>query len=420
MSFLTCSVLVGCDAAAEQAQPAPRGAHADALNASPTAVQPVDGPPVGRSLPEPPAAESEANAPAPHRTPLVTPLPSGAYEAYEQNTIDVFEASAPAVVFVTQKKIVRDRWSREPLEIPAGTGTGFVWDTEGHVVTNAHVIAGGQSLEVKTLDGKTFPARVRGIDPFKDIAVLRIEAPAGSLTAVRLPPADEKLRVGQKAIAIGNPFGLDHTLTVGVVSALGREVKGFGGVTIPGVIQTDASINPGNSGGPLLDARGRLIGVNTMIYSQTGQSSGIGFAVPINTVRSSVEQIIQYGQPVRAGLGIYRVEDEIARANGIRGVVIEAVQPGSAAAKAGLKGLVRTRTGRALGDVIVGIDDAPVTDWDSLFKVLDKRSPGDVVRLKVRRNDTVRELEVELEALGGIDPDAPGQRPAPSRPGLRP
>jgi S1-C subfamily serine protease len=325
----------------------------------------------------------------------------------ERNTIDVFERLAPATVGVSVRRQVVDRWTASLAEIPAGTGTGFLWDAQGHVVTNAHVIAadgaaGGRSVEVTLYDGRRLPARIVGGDPFKDLAVVKIEAPpvgGEGLTHVELPAEDEPLRVGQKAIAIGSPFGLEHTLTVGVVSALGREVPGFGGVAIRGMVQTDAEINPGNSGGPLLDSRGRLIGVNTMIFSKSGTSAGIGFAVPVAVVRRVVPQIIEHGRPIRAGLGIQRVPDAIARANGIAGVVVEAVLEGSPAAEAGILGLRKTPTGRALGDVITAIDDAAVRSWDDLYAALDGKSPGDTVTVTLTRDGTERKLAVALAEL---------------------
>jgi S1-C subfamily serine protease len=229
--------------------------------------------------------------------------------------------------------------------------------------------------------------------------VLKIEAKQRELTPVSLLPADQHLVVGQKALAIGNPFGLDHSLTVGVISALDREVVGFGGVTIRDMIQTDASINPGNSGGPLLDSAGRLIGMNTMIYSKSGSSAGIGFAVPVSTIRRLVPQIIQFGAPRRAGLGIEIVGDHIARRAGIEGVAIQEVQPGSPAAKAGLHGLKVEGQQVVLGDVIVGIDDYEVENFDDLFNALDHYEPGDSVGVKVRRAGEVFSIPVQLTLL---------------------
>jgi S1-C subfamily serine protease len=334
------------------------------------------------------------------RTTAIPPPGPMAATENERNTIAVFEAAAPATVYVTQTQRVVDRWSRRALDVPAGSGSGFIWDAEGHVVTNFHVVDGAQSLKVTLLGGAEVPARFVGGDRQKDLAVLEIVPPEGTkLTPIRVRPADEALRVGEKALAIGNPFGLDHTLTVGIISALGREVEGFGKVKIRDMIQTDASINPGNSGGPLLDARGRLIGSNTMIFSKSGSSAGSGFAVPWRTVRQVVPQIIRFGVPIRAGLGITIVSDQLARKNGIQGIVVETVAPDSPAYKAGVKGLRRSSTGTFVGDVIVGIDDEPIKVYDDLYSSLDKHRPGDDVKVTVLRADKRYDVMIELTAI---------------------
>jgi S1-C subfamily serine protease len=347
----------------------------------------------------------------PQRTPwlifsLVAPICLGGWGAgatetsarieHESNSIQVFKKVAPATVFVTQKKIVRDMWSLTAMEVPSGSGSGFIWDQAGHIVTNFHVIAKGRSFSVSLYNKKSFPAKLVGGDPRKDIAVLRIDAPKDILTAIRLPPESSKLEVGQKALAIGNPFGLDHTLTVGIVSALGREVKGFGGVTIRDMIQTDASINPGNSGGPLLNSAGELIGINTMIYSKSGASAGIGFAVPASTIRRVVPQIIRYKKPQRAIMGVELVSDEIAARHQIQGVVIEKVHRGTPAAKAGLRGLQRTRHGTYIGDIIVGIGKYRIKNYDDLYNALDRHNPGDLITVKVERNEKLIEFSLRL------------------------
>jgi S1-C subfamily serine protease len=322
--------------------------------------------------------------------------------ADEANTIAVFERAAPATVFVTQSKRVVDRWSMRVQDIPAGTGSGFVWDEAGHIVTNFHVVNGANSLNVTLLGGKVLPATFVGGDPSKDLAVLKIDVPAGEkLTPLPRPGKDHELRVGQKTLAIGNPFGLDHTLTTGVVSALGRQVVGFGGVSIRDMIQTDATINPGNSGGPLINSAGELIGVNTMIYSSTGSSAGIGFAVPVSTVKRIVPQIIRDGVPLRVGLGVSVVPDHITRGNGLRGVVVDRVPPKGPAAKAGLRGLTHGRQGTRLGDIILGIEDQKIENFDDLFSALDARSPGDEVRVSVQRGESFIELRVPLQTLTG-------------------
>ena len=314
----------------------------------------------------------------------------------------MFQALAPATVFVNQIRRVRD-FSMRALDVPAGAGSGFIWDRGGHIVTNYHVIASGErntTYSVTLYNHKTYPARVVGGEPARDIAVLKIDAPAGELTPIRVRSGRTALAVGQKTIAIGNPFGLDHTLTTGVVSALGREIVGYGGITIRDMIQTDASINPGNSGGPLLDSSGFLIGMNTMIYSKSGSSAGIGFAVPVDTINRVVPQIIKYGKVKRAGLGISRVRDEIAASVGIRGVIIESVQRGSPAARAGLKGLRWARDGSVdLGDVIVGIDSFTIQSFDDLYNALERYKVGDTVAVKVQRDDKLVTVQVTLKAL---------------------
>ncbi len=320
----------------------------------------------------------------------------------EQNTIDVFRAAAPATVFVTQNRTVRD-WSMKALEIPAGSGTGFIWDKRGHIVTNYHVVDAGRtsvSYTVTLYNQKTYKARLVGGEPRKDIAVLKIDAPASELTPIRVAPGANKLEVGQKAVAIGNPYGLDHTLTTGVISALGREVAGYGGVSIRDMIQTDASINPGNSGGPLLDSSAHLIGMNTMIFSRSGASAGIGFAVPVATIRRIVPQLIQHGRVAQPGLGVALISDEVASRAGITGVVVRQVQRGTPAAKAGMRGLSQTRSGDiVLGDVIVGIDNLPVKNFDDLYNALDRHRVGDKVRVKLERGQTREKLAVELELM---------------------
>lgn len=394
-----------------------RHAKRDPANASSGPRGAIETKSVPNAAPQAPEASNKAKPRARAKRPTTAPPPQPAApgspgvapidEAHantvdERNTIEVFQAVAPATVFVTQKKAVVDRWSRQALVVPAGTGSGFIWDDEGHVVTNFHVVAGANALEVTLLDGKSYPARFVGGDRTKDLAVLALEHPDPSkLTHVRLPAPTAKLVVGQKTLAIGNPFGLDHTLTTGVISALGREVDGFGGVKIRDIIQTDASINPGNSGGPLLNSRGELIGINTMIFSGSGQSAGIGFAVPVGTIRRVVTQILQHGATLRAGLGVNIVPDDIARRNGIQGVVIESVPARSPAAKAGLKGLERGRRGTRLGDVIVGIDGKPVRSFEDLFGVLDRHKPGDRVRVQLLRDRQEREVEVELTTIRG-------------------
>lgn len=283
--------------------------------------------------------------------------------------------------------------------MPQGSGSGFVWDTKGHIVTNFHVVQNARSLSVTLYDNTTYDAELVGAEPSKDVAIVRIEAPRSKLHPV-IVGSSENLRVGQKVIAIGNPFGLDQTLTTGVVSALGREIKSVSNRTIQGVIQTDAAINPGNSGGPLLNSRGELIGVNTAIYSTSGASAGIGFAVPVNIVRRVVPQLIEYGKVIRPGLGVEIVQDYIAQRWGVEGAVIARVQRGSAAFRAGLKGLSENVWGEyRLGDIIIAINGASVQNFDDLGNELEKYQVGDMVNVKVRRDKAETTVRVTLQEV---------------------
>ena len=275
---------------------------------------------------------------------------------HERNTIEVFRAAADSVVFVTNERLQRRFRSLNVEKIPQNTGSGIIWDERGHIVTNFHVIQGGNAFSISFSDGSTHPATVVGYDLYKDLAVLKVETNPARLVPISRGRSSA-LVVGQKVLAIGNPFGLDHTLTVGVISALGREIQSLNSTTIEDVIQTDASINPGNSGGPLLDSAGRMIGVNTQIVSSTGQSAGIGFAVPVDTVDRIVPQLIKYGKVRRAGLGIRILADAYARQWGVSGVVVREVEKGSPAARAGLRGLSLDRSGTVLSfDAITAID----------------------------------------------------------------
>ncbi len=350
------------------------------------------------------AAPIPANAPGDGTaatTPVPPPSPNAQIED-EKNTIAVFRTVAPSVVFVTQKRVLTDFWSGSTVEVPAGSGSGFVWDDAGHIVTNFHVVDGARSLVVRLQDQKTFEAKVVGVEPRKDIAVLKIDAPKELLKPITVAPTKEPLDVGQKTIAIGNPFGLDHTLTTGVISALGRQVDGAGGVSIRDMIQTDAAINPGNSGGPLLDSSGRLIGMNTMIYSKSGQSAGIGFAVPSSTVARVVPQIIRTGRAEQVGMGIHiDPSSRLERRFGIRGVVILGVKPDGPAARAGIRPIEQREQEISIGDIIVAIDDKAVPDYDELYNVLDSKKPGDKVKVTVQRGREKVTLPVELVLVDG-------------------
>ncbi len=317
----------------------------------------------------------------------------------ERNTIDVFKACAPSTVFVTQKRVMVDYFAGVAQEVPAGSGSGFVWDDAGHIVTNYHVVDGARSVTVTFHDQQEFEAKVIGLEPRKDIAVLKVEAPAKMLVPIKVAKATQ-LEVGQKAVAIGNPFGLDHTLTTGVISALGRQVQGAGGVTIRDMIQTDAAINPGNSGGPLLDSAGHLIGMNTMIFSKSGSSAGIGFAVPVATIQRIVPQIIKTGRAEQLGLGIsIDPMQKLERRLGLHGVIVLAVPPDGPAAKAGLRGVTRTGRGIVLGDIIIAIDEKRVETFDDLYTVLDARKPDDTVKVTVVRGEETTTLPVKVIVL---------------------
>lgn len=319
----------------------------------------------------------------------------------ERNTIEIFQKAAPKVVYVHRMATVVNR-SYERFQVPAGAGSGIIWDDKGHIVTNYHVIHGADQLAV-SIGQVTVPAKVIGAEPRKDIAVLALTSPKAlnllkSYQPFEMAPTRELL-VGQKAIAIGNPFGLDHTLTVGVISALGRQVPGIGGIKIRDMIQTDASINPGNSGGPLLDSAGRLIGLNTAIFSQSGSSAGIGFAVPGDDIARIVQQIIKHGRVVLAGIGIQRVEPGIAERLGIRrGVLIAEILPHTPAATAGLKGTHRDAWGRIIaGDVIIGLNGHPVENYDELYNLLTEIKIGAPVTVSILRQG--KEIHFKMKTI---------------------
>ncbi|MEW6426584.1 MAG: trypsin-like peptidase domain-containing protein [Thermodesulfobacteriota bacterium] len=316
----------------------------------------------------------------------------------ERNTIDVFQRVSPSVVFITNVELRRNLFSLNVYEIPQGTGSGFIWDREGRVVTNYHVIEGASRVEVSMADGSTWKALVVGVAPDKDIAVLHISAPSEKLRVIPLGESS-RLLVGQKVFAIGNPFGLDQTMTSGIVSALGREITAVTGRTIQDVIQTDAAINPGNSGGPLLDSAGRLIGINTAIYSPSGGSAGIGFAVPVDTVNRVVPEIIRYGRVIRPGIGVMVANENISRRLGLEGVLIISVQPGSRAAVAGLRGTRQVGGDIILGDVIQTVNGVAVVDYNDFRNQLDRYKVGDEVRLGILRDNEMISVVVQLEEV---------------------
>lgn len=316
----------------------------------------------------------------------------------ELSTIAVFERATRSVVFIANTALRRSLFSLNVFEVPQGSGSGFIWDRDGHIVTNFHVVYGADAITVTLADRSEHRARVVGLDPDHDLAVLQIRAPAEVLVPVTVGTS-RSLRVGQKVLAIGNPFGLDHSLTTGVVSALGRTIKSMTDRTIDGVIQTDAAINPGNSGGPLLDSAGRLIGINTQIISPSGAFAGIGFAVPVDTVNRIVPQLIKYGRIIRPGLGITLLPDEIAARLGIRGAVVGRVRPGGPADRAGLRGTHETVTGVALGDILVRIDGRQIETADDLLSVLEQHQVGDRVTVEFLRNGRRQQVTVTLQAV---------------------
>ncbi|OGR94071.1 MAG: hypothetical protein A2V88_14445 [Elusimicrobia bacterium RBG_16_66_12] len=323
--------------------------------------------------------------------------PSAALLADEENTIAVFSGASASVVYVTNVAIGQSMYMDE-FAIPQGAGSGFVWDKEGHIITNFHVVQGGDAFLVTLKDQTQLEAKLVGADQNKDIAVLKISKGLDKLKPIKIGSSD-MLRVGQKTLAIGNPFGLDHTLTTGIISALGREVVGIGGVTIRDMIQTDAAINPGNSGGPLLDSSGDLIGMNTMIYSRSGSSAGIGFAVPVSFIKRIVPQLIAYGQVIRPGIGvtILTAEQKYYLIGDQEGVVINQVSRGGPAAKAGLRGLQRLPGGRVvLGDILVGVGEHEVKDFDDLYNALDRHKVGDTVDISVLRDGKVLRRPITL------------------------
>lgn len=338
-----------------------------------------------------------------HQGPEVRPRPvappPSELGADERATMAVFEKATKSVVFISNTAIQRDFWSLDIMEVPQGSGSGFVWNKEGHIVTNFHVIYGASSIKVTLADRSEYRAALIGADPDHDLAVLQIQAPDEALVPVTVGTSHD-LRVGQKVLAIGNPFGLDHTLTTGVVSALGRTIRSMSNRTIEGVIQTDAAINPGNSGGPLLDGVGRLIGVNTQIVSPSGAFAGIGFAVPVDTVNRIVPELIKYGKLIRPGLGVSLVPDAMAKRWGIKGLIIGKVTRGGPADRAGLKGARETMTGRVeLGDIILAVSGKPVDTVDDLMDVMEDHKVGEKVTVEILRGKKREQVTVTLQAV---------------------
>ncbi|QJD29292.1 S1C family serine protease [Methylococcus geothermalis] len=327
--------------------------------------------------------------------------PRGELSLEEKANIELFERTKNSVVYISTLQRVVDPWTRNMFSIPRGTGSGFIWDEAGHVVTNFHVVEGASGATVKLADGRDYKAALIGVSKAHDLAVLKIDVGPNAPSPVPIGVSHD-LKVGQKVYAIGNPFGLDWSLTIGIVSALDRSLTEETGVTIEHLIQTDAAINPGNSGGPLLDSAGRLIGINTAIYSPSGASSGVGFAVPVDTVNRVVPQLIARGQYTRPALGI-AVDEGInqmaVQRLGVTGVVVLKVNPGSAAEAAGLKGSSLLPDGRLIpGDIITAVEGRPVDSVGKLLALLDDYRIGQTVRLSVRRGEKELEVAVQLQA----------------------
>jgi S1-C subfamily serine protease len=347
-------------------------------------------------------AFSHTAAPAQRGDPPSRPVaPRGPLAADELANIEVFKRLSPSVVHITTLEVARDFFSRSVQQVPRGTGTGFIWDSQGHVVTNFHVIQGGDAARVTLADQSTHRATLVGVFPDRDLAVLKINLPRDKLQPIPIGSSRD-LQVGQKVYAIGNPFGLDQTLTTGIVSALNREIDSVNQRTIRGVIQTDAAINPGNSGGPLLDSAGRLIGVNTAIYSPSGASAGIGFAIPVDEVNRIVPRLVRDGRITRPALGVASMPEQVQRALRLPdGVALLQVTPRGPAERAGLQPFRRAADGSIVhGDIITAVDDEAVQNLDDMLTALEKHQPGETVTLTVVRNGRPRKVSA---TLAGID-----------------
>lgn len=319
----------------------------------------------------------------------------------ENKTIEIYRKAVPSTVNVSNIKLGRNLFYGD-VEVPQGAGSGLVWDDQGHIVTNFHVVQGGNAFVITFHnDPKQYKATIVGTAPEKDIAVLKLKEKPSKLIPV-LTGTSKDLLVGQYVFAIGSPFGLDYTLTTGVISALGRKIDGIGGVKINDMIQTDAAINMGNSGGPLLDSSAQLIGMNTVIFSTSGSSAGLGFAVPVDTIKMIVPQLIKHGKLIRPGLGIGIVPEGMKQRliQTERGIIISYVDQKGGAAEAGLKGMTQDKYGRIyLGDIIMNVDGQPVNNLDDIYQVLDKKKIGDYVEIDYLRNGKKMTTKVKLKAL---------------------
>lgn len=321
----------------------------------------------------------------------------------EQNSIDVYRTISPGVAFINTTSYSQDFWGNE--QEGKGNGSGTVIDTNGNILTNYHVVEGAQRLSVSFGGDKTYAARLVGGDPDTDLAVIKLDAPPPGLTVVPLGDSD-RLIVGQKVLAIGNPFGLDRTLTTGVISGLQRPIRARNGRPIDAAIQTDASINPGNSGGPLLDKFGKMIGINSQILSPAGGSVGVGFAVPVNTAKRVIPQILQFGEVKRPKLGatLPSIADLMRNRPNVQlpveeGLLVYQTIPGGSAERAGLKGI--TSDG-SIGDIILSAEGQKLNDIDDLYRLLDKKQIGDTVNFEVFRNG--RNVTVPVRLLGSPTP----------------
>ena len=333
-----------------------------------------------------------------------TVTPRGDLAADERANIDLFRNARESVVFISTRQRVADFWTRNVYSVPRGSGSGLVWDEAGHILTNYHVIEGASEAQIQLADGRQFSATLVGTSPQHALAVLKIGG-AGFTAPARVPiGTSNDLQVGQNVFAIGNPFGLDWTLTKGIVSALERSLPNENGPDIRNLIQTDAAINPGNSGGPLLDSAGRLIGINTAIYSPSGASAGIGFAGPVDTVMRVVPQLISEGRYTRPSLGVESdddINDRLKRASGIEGVFVLRGEPGSSADRAGLGAAQRTRRGVAPGDIVTALNGKPVSRVGDLLARLDDFRVGQSVELTQMRGGEERTVRLELEPGSG-------------------
>lgn len=325
----------------------------------------------------------------------------GPLSEVERGNIELFERVSPSVVQVVARAAssnpLADEEGGEVGGAGAASGTGFIWDNDGHVVTNNHVVQNGNEVAVRFASGEVAQAEIIGVAPNYDLAVLRIKS------ARKLPPpvalgSSNELKVGQSAFAIGNPFGLDQSLTSGIISALKRRLPTSSGREISNVIQTDTAINPGNSGGPLLDSAGRLIGVNTAIISPSGSSAGIGFAIPVDIVNRVVPDLIKNGRVPTPGIGIVAASEAVSTRLGVEGVIIVRTAPGSPAERAGIRG-VDFNSG-AIGDVIVQADGKPVHRLSDLTDQIEQVGAGKSIRISVKRGAQTRDLAVDIVDIG--------------------